>query len=106
MNTSFIEKLNLTVRRNTSYLHRKTPANAHRPDKLQEQLELQQCYYNFMRPHQALRFGSEVYTPAMMAKIADHKVSWAEVLQLCLAAIAKSLFGHTDNIEEQLKIAA
>lgn len=49
LNTSFIERLNLTIRRNTSYLHRKSPAHANRPEKLQEQLEFQQCYYNFMR---------------------------------------------------------
>jgi len=30
MNTSFIERLNLTIRRNTSCLHRKTPAHARR----------------------------------------------------------------------------
>lgn len=103
LNTSFIERLNLTIRRNTSYLHFKTPAHAHRPEK---QFELQQCYYNFMRPHQALKFGSEVYTPAMMAKIADHKVSWAEVLQLWLAVIAEFLTGYTDNVADRLEIAA
>jgi len=106
LNTSFIERLNLTIRRNTSYLHRKTPAHAQRPDKLHEQLELQQCYYNFMRPHQALRFGSEVYTPAMMAKIADHKVTWAEVLQLWLAAIAAFLIKGSNNVDDRLRFAA
>jgi len=106
LNTSFIERLNLTIRRNISYLHRKTPAHAHRPDKLHEQLELQQCYYNFMRPHQALKFGAEVYTPAMMAKIADHKITWGEVLQLCLAAMVKFLAEFSDNVNDRPRVAA
>jgi len=33
MNNSLIERLNLTIRRNNYYLHRKTPAHAYRPDK-------------------------------------------------------------------------
>jgi hypothetical protein len=59
-----------------------------------------------MRPHQALKFGPETYTPAMMAKIADHKISWGEVLQLCLAAMGKFLVGHVYNGDDSLKIAA
>jgi len=59
-----------------------------------------------MRPHHALRFGSEVYTPAMMAKIADHKITWGEVLQLCLAAIAEFLVEYSNNVDDCLEIAA
>jgi len=59
-----------------------------------------------MRPHQALRFGSEVYTPAMMAKIPDHKVKWAEVLQLCLAAMVELLAEFSDNVDDRPSVAA
>ncbi len=59
-----------------------------------------------MRPHQVLRFGSEVFTPVMLAKIADHKVSWAEVLQLCLVAIAEFVVEFSDNIDDRLRTAA
>jgi len=59
-----------------------------------------------MRPHHALRFGSEVYTPAMMAKIVDHKVSWAEVLQLWLAAMVELLAEFSDNVDDRPRVAA
>lgn len=81
LNTSFIERLNLTIRRNTSYLHRKTPCHARDPETLLGQLHLQQCYYNFIRPHLALKFGSEVWTPAMMAGIAKRKLTWRDILE-------------------------
>jgi IS1 family transposase len=87
LNTSFIERLNLTIRRNTAYLHRQTPVHARCDEALEAQLELQRCYYNFMRPHMALKFGSEVWTPAMMAGIAKHKLTWRDVLSCNLIAV-------------------
>ena len=81
LNTSFIERLNLTIRRNISYLHRKTPGHAREPEALVGQLQLQQCYYNFIRPHMALKFGPEVWTPAMMAGIAKRKLTWRDILE-------------------------
>jgi len=59
-----------------------------------------------MRPHHALRFGSEVYTPAMMAKIADHKVTWTEVLQLCLVAMVEFLAEFFDNVDDRPRVAS
>lgn len=56
LNTSFIERLNLTIRRNTAYLQRQTPCHARCPEALMAQLDLQRCYYNFIRPHMALKF--------------------------------------------------
>ncbi len=41
-----------------------------------------------------------------MAKIADHKVTWAEVLQLWLAAIAGFLVDVFDNVDDRPRIAA
>ena len=67
LNTSFIERLNLTIRRGCSYLARKTTGHARVRRTLVEQLELFRCYYNFIRPHSSLRFGREVRTPAMQA---------------------------------------
>jgi transposase-like protein/IS1 family transposase len=80
INTSFIERLNLTIRRNTSYLHRQTPAHARCGEALEAQLDLQRCFYNFLRPHMALKFGKETWTPAMMAGLATHVLTWREVL--------------------------
>lgn len=79
LNTSFIERLNLTIRRGCAFLARKTPAHARRRRTLEEQLELFRCYYNFIRPHGALRFGREVRTPAMQAGLAKKRLRFRDV---------------------------
>jgi len=40
LNTSFIERHNLTIRRGSAYLHRLTPSHARRPEYLKDHLEL------------------------------------------------------------------
>ena len=67
LNTSFVERHNLTIRQGCSYLRRRTTAHARWPHRLQEHLELLQCHYNFIRPHMALQFGTIRRTPAMQA---------------------------------------
>ena len=57
MNTSFIERLNLTIRQSSAYLSRRTLSHARSTDTLEAHLELLRCYYNFVRPHGALKFG-------------------------------------------------
>ena len=37
------------------------------------------CHYNFIRPHRALKFGSEMRTPAMQAGFARRRLSFREV---------------------------
>ena len=70
LNTSFIERMNLTIRQGSAYLSRRTLSHARSEDKLEEHLELLRCHYNFVRPHGALKFGREVRTPAMQAGLA------------------------------------
>ena len=65
LTTSFIERMNLTIRQGSAYLPRRTLSHARSEDKLEEHLELLRCHYNFVRPHGALQFGREVRTPAM-----------------------------------------
>ena len=75
LNTSFIERLNLTIRQGSAYLCRRTICYARCKERLAAHLELLRCYYNFVRPHRALRFGAEVRTPAVQAGLtpaADH----------------------------------
>ena len=67
LNTSFIERLNLTIRQGSAYLCRRTICHARWKERLEDHLELLRCYYNFVRPHRALKFGREVRTPAMQA---------------------------------------
>ena len=89
LNTSFIERLNLTLRQATSYLTRRTTCHARRPEQLENQLETVRRYYNFLRPHRALKFGSEVRTPAMQAGLVEHRLTFREVF-LWLASLLRS----------------
>jgi IS1 family transposase len=50
LNTSFIERLNLTIRQSSAYVARRTLSHARSKEKLEEHLELLRCYYNFARP--------------------------------------------------------
>ena len=61
--------------------------SSHARDKrcLKEQFELFQCYYNFIRPHSALRFGSEVRTPAKQAGLVLRNLCFRDVFSLSLA---------------------
>ena len=59
LNTAFIERLNLTIRQSSAYLSRRTLSHARSTERLDEHLELLRCYYNFVRPHGALKFGCE-----------------------------------------------
>ena len=49
LNTSFVERLNLTIRQGSAYLRRRSPCHARGAD----QLRGHRCYYNFIRPHRA-----------------------------------------------------
>ena len=79
MNTSFIERLNLTIRRSSAYLSRRTLAHARSTDTLDAHLELLRCYYNFVRPHRALKFGRETRTPAMQAGLATRRLTLRDI---------------------------
>ena len=78
LNTSFIKRMNLTIRQGSAYLSRRTLSHARSEDKLEEHLELLRCHYNFVRPHGALQFGREVRTPAMQAGLATRRLTFRE----------------------------
>ena len=82
LNTSFVERHNLTIRQGSSYLCRRTACHAREDRTLEEHLELLQLHYNFIRPHSALRFGAEVRTPAMQAGLAVRKLNFREVFMM------------------------
>jgi hypothetical protein len=46
LNTSFIERLNLTIRQGSAYLCRRTISQARWRERLEGHLELLRCYYN------------------------------------------------------------
>ncbi len=79
LNTSFIERHNLTLRRSCPYLQRRTNAHARETDRLEESLELLRCYYNFIRPHMALKFGRRFKTPAMQAGLTARPLTFRQI---------------------------
>jgi IS1 family transposase len=84
VNTSFVERLNLTIRRMLAPLHRKTTSFARSWERLEELLALARCSYNFLRPHGSLRFGKERRTPGMQAGLVSRRLTFRDVfLSFC-----------------------
>jgi transposase-like protein/IS1 family transposase len=79
LNTSFIERLNLTIRQGCSYLHRRSTCHSRDSEYLGRSLDLLRCHYNFIRPHRALRFGKETRTPAMQAGLVSKRLTFRDV---------------------------
>jgi transposase-like protein/IS1 family transposase len=79
LNTSFVERLNLTIRQGSAYLFRRTICHARWKERLENHLELFRCYYNFVRPHWALKFGSEVRTPAMQTGLTSRRLTLRDI---------------------------
>lgn len=79
LNTAFIERLNLTIRQGCAYLRRRSPCHARKKRTLTDHLELFRCFYNFVRPHSALRFGKVTRTPAMQAGLATKRLSFRDI---------------------------
>ncbi len=88
LNTSFIERLNLTIRQGSAYLFRRTICQARWKELLEDHLELLRCYYNFVRPHRALKFGHEVRTPAMQAGLTTRRLTFREIFSSTMHFLA------------------
>jgi IS1 family transposase len=84
LNTSFVERLNLTIRQGSAYLGRRTTCHARWKERLEDHLELLRCHYNFVRPHRALKFGREVRTPAMQARLTRKRLTFREIFSLAM----------------------
>jgi hypothetical protein len=92
LNTSFVERLNLSVRQGSAYLGRRTLRQARRKQCLDDHLELLRCHYNFVRPHRALKFGREIRTRAMQAGLSTRPLTLREIFSLRL------LFVPSENV--------
>ena len=79
LNTSFVERLNLTIRQGLAYLRRRSPCHARCEAQLRGHTELLRCHYNFVRPHRALKFGRETRTPAMQAGLVSTRLHWSDI---------------------------
>jgi transposase-like protein/IS1 family transposase len=99
LNTSFVERMNLTIRQGSAYLGRRTTCHARWKQCLDDHLELLRCYYNFVRPHRALKFGREVRTPAMQAGLAQRRLTLREIFSLRMVFLASEkimfVFAHS-----------
>ncbi len=109
LNTSFVERLNLTIRQGSAYLHRRSPCHARCEDQLRGHVELLRCHYNFVRPHGALKFGRETRTPAMQAGLVTKPLTLSDIftargfsLRVFVAVVCVSLTNHvtkSDTVE-------
>lgn len=79
-NTAYVERLNLFARRGVSYLHRRTPGRARKPQYVADALEILRAYYNFIKPHSRMRFGKVTRTPAMQAGCAKKPLTFRDML--------------------------
>ena len=79
INTSFIERLNLTILQGCAYLGRRTAWHSKYKNLLENKLALQRCYYNFVHPPSALKFGDEIRTPAMQSGLTKKQLSFREI---------------------------
>jgi len=90
INTSYVERDNLTSRQSNGRLVRKTLSHSKKKDFLQRQLDLEDAIFNFVRPHSALkiklarpgRHGRKwkQRTPALVAGLTDHIWTLEELL--------------------------
>jgi IS1 family transposase len=95
INTSFIERVNLTIRQSISKLTRRTWGPAQYPSELEDHLYWWLAYYHFARPHESLRVKLEepvqrkgkqrprLYqkmTPAMAAGLTSRRWSVKELI--------------------------
>lgn len=121
INTSFVERENLTLRQSNRRLTRKTNGFSKEIFGLEQQLWVSLAYYHFVLPHQSLRVplaepiptrgsGSEkrwqAVTPAMAAGLTDHIWTTSELLSYrvpveFLSAIAplEDLFPSWNQVE-------
>jgi len=107
LNTSFVERLNLTIRQGSAYLGRRTICHARWKKQLQEHLELLRCYYNFVRPHRALKFGRAVRTPAMQAGLTRRRLTLREIFssRMVFRGSKNVLFALFDSVPS-VRVAA
>ena len=79
LHTSFVERLNLTIRHGSAYLRRRSPCHARGADPLHGHVDLLRGSYNCIRPHRALKCGRETRTPAMHAGLVNAPMNWSDI---------------------------
>ena len=79
LHTSFVERLNRTIRQGSASLRRRSPCHARGADQLHGHVDRLRCSYNVIRPHRALKVGRETRTPAMQAGLVNAPMNWSDI---------------------------
>ena len=87
VNTSFVERLNLTIRQGSSHLGRRSAGHARYAEHLDDHMALLQSHYNFIRPHRSLKLGKERRTPAWQAGVVSRQLSFRDIFLHALALL-------------------
>ena len=92
INSSYVERFNLTLRHLVASLARRTWALAQTEEKMMQRLEWGRAYYHFVRIHSSLSLGKHLprlqreRTPAMAAGFTGHRWRTLDILSLPLVA--------------------
>src|SRR5215510_10041200 len=95
INTSFVERLNLSLRQRVAALRRRSAASCKGEDGLGCQPALFQGYYNFVLPHASLR-------QALAEPIPTNGSGSVKVWRPCTPAMAAGLTNHVWSLKEVL----
>jgi hypothetical protein len=95
INTSFVERLNLSLRQRVAPIRRRSATACKGEAGLDSQLALFQVYYNFVLPHASLRY-------ALAEPVATNGRGSAKVWQPRTAAMAAGLTDHRWSLREVL----
>jgi IS1 family transposase/transposase-like protein len=113
INTSFVERENLTLRQQNRRLTRKTNAYSKELGWLEKHLWLSLAYYHLVLPHESLRIqlpepaptrgtGTprrwQMFTPAMAAGMTDHVWSTSELLSYRVPATFLDMLHQTEHL--------
>jgi IS1 family transposase len=95
INTSFVERLNLSLRQRVAAIGRRSATPCKRQEGLSHQLALFQVYHNFVLPHASLR-------QALAEPIPTNGTGSAKVWRPCTPAMAAGLTDHVWSLKEVL----
>ena len=83
VNTSYVERNNLTIRMSVRRYTRLTNAFSKKLENHAAAFALYAFYYNFIRPHSAVRTkNNNQVTPAMAARLTDRPMSFKDLVHL------------------------
>ena len=95
INTSFVERLNLSLRQRVAAIRRRSATSCKGEDGLRHQLALFQAYHNFALPHASLR-------QALTEPVATHRGGSAKQWRPCTPAMAAGLTDRVWSLREIL----